>query len=215
MSVVFVDVGVSLDGFLAGPNRGPGNPMGDGGIAIHEWLFATATFRARCLGQHGGGERGADDALVHGVFARAGAYVMGRRMFDEGEVAWPGEAPFRAPVFVVTRHPRAPWVRPGGTTFRFVTDGFASALQQARAAAGGKDVRISGGADVVQQALEAGVVDELVLHVAPLLLGSGLRLFDGLAAAAFALEPTVASASGRVQHLHFRVRPAVAAARRS
>lgn len=214
MSRVFVDVGVSLDGFVAGANRGPGNPLGDGGLAVHAWMFATAAFRERHPGVAGddpaGGERGAecadDDARVRAVFARTGAYVLGKRMFDEGEVAWPEHAPFQAPVFVVTRRPRAPWVRPGGTTFVFVTDGFASALAEARAAAGGKDVRVAGGADVIQQALAAGVVDELTLHVAPVHLGRGLRLFDGVWPTGVALEPCGASASPRVHHLDFRVR---------
>lgn len=216
MSRVFVDIGVSLDGFVAGANRGPGNPLGDGGLAVHAWMFATAAFRERHAGVAGwdaaGGEHDtaadrdeADDARVRAVFARTGAYVLGKRMFDEGEAAWPERAPFQAPVFVVTRRPRAPWVRPGGTTFVFVTDGFASALAQARAAAAGKDVRIGGGADVVQQALAAGVVDELTLHVAPVLLGRGLRLFDGVWPPGVVLEPCGASASPRVHHLDFRV----------
>lgn len=222
MSRVFVDVGISLDGFVAGSNRGPGNPLGDGGLALHTWMFATAAFRERHPGLAGDGlpddgahreprrDAGADDdALVRAVFARTGAYVLGKRMFDEGEVAWPERAPFQAPVFVVTRRPRAPWVRPGGTTFVFVTDGFASALAQARAAAGGKDVRIGGGADVIQQALAAGVVDELTLHVAPVLLGRGLRLFDGVWPAGVGLVPAGASSSARAHHLHFHVRNAV------
>lgn len=206
MSRVFVDIGVSLDGFVAGENRGPGNPLGDGGLALHEWMFATAAFRERLCGDAGAGERSGDDALVRAVFARAGAYVMGKRMFDEGEVAWPEHAPFEAPVFVVTRRSRAPWVRKGGTTFFFVPDGLASALTKARAAAAGKDVRVAGGADVVQQALAAGVVDELTLHVAPLQLGRGLRLFDGVWPAGVVLEPCGSSSSDRVHHLHYRVR---------
>lgn len=220
MSRVFVDIGVSLDGFVAGPNRGPGNPLGDGGLAMHAWMFATAAFRERHPGvvsvESADGGRSAsaadvdhgeaDDARVRTVFARTGAWVLGKRMFDEGEVAWPERAPFQVPVFVVTRRPRAPWVRPGGTTFFFVTDGFASALAQARAAAAGKDVRIGGGADVVQQALAAGVVDDLTLHVAPVLLGRGLRLFDGVWPAGVELEPCGAAASPRVHHLDFRVR---------
>lgn len=206
MSKVFVDVGLSLDGFLAGPGGRPGHPLGDGGLALHEWMFATAAFAERHGGGDGRGERGPDDDLVRAVFARTGAYVMGRRMFDEGEVGWPEHAPFEAPVFVVTRHSRSPWVRPGGTTFHFVTDGLASAMRQAKAAAGGKDVRVSGGADVIQQAFEDGHVDELTLHLAPVLLGRGLRLFDGMAAVRCLLEPLAATASPRVQHLHFRVR---------
>lgn len=208
MSRVFVDLGISLDGFVAGPNRGPGNPLGDGGLAIHDWMFATATFRERLCGDPGDGERGLDDDVLAQGFARSGAYVIGRRMFDEGEVCWPEDAPFRAPVFVVTRHARAPWVRNGGTIFHFVTDGLLAALTRAREAAGARDVRIGGGADLVQQAFAAGVVDELTLHVVPLLLGRGLRLFDGVATGDLVLEPNGAAASPRVQHLHYRVRRA-------
>jgi len=207
MSRVFVDLGLSLDGFVAGQNRGPGNPLGDGGLAIHDWMFATATFRERLCGDPGDGERGPDDDVVAQGFARSGAWVIGRRMFDEGEVGWPEDGPFRTPVFVVTRHARAPWVR-GGTTFHFVTDGLLAALTRAREAAGARDVRIGGGADLVQQAFAAGVVDELTLHVAPVLLGRGLRLFDGVPPGDLVLEPNGAAASPRVQHLHFRVRRA-------
>jgi dihydrofolate reductase len=214
VSKVFFDVGLSLDGFLAGPNARPANPLGDGGIAIHEWMFRTATFQQRLVK---GGRTAAqevvaravtdapagDDALVQQGFARAGAYVMGRRMFDEGEVGWPEEAPFRAPVFVLTHKRRDPWVRKGGTTFHFVTDGFASALAQAKAAAKGKDVRVSGGADAIRQALELGIVDDFTLHVAPLLLGAGNRLFDR--ALPLRCAPAAASHSPLVTHLHYRM----------
>jgi dihydrofolate reductase len=203
MGSVFVDVGMSLDGFIAGPNGRPGNPLGDGGLRIHEWVFPLASFREH-LGQDGG-ERNADDEIVRSVFARCGAYVMGRRMFDEGEVGWPEEAPFRAPVFVVTHHAREPWVRKGGTTFTFVTAGLGEALRRAREAAGGRDVRISGGADVIRQAFRARVVDELDVHLAPVLLGAGVRLFDGLSADAVKLEAGPVSASPHVVHLRFRV----------
>ena len=159
MSKVFVDIGMSLDGCIAGPNAGPDNPLGDGGVAIHQWLFKTAAFLERIGGTRG--ETSPDDAIVKEIFARAGAYVMGRRMFDEGEVGWPEEAPFRAPVFVLTHEARQPWVRKGGTTFHFVTDGIFRALEQARAAAGGKDVRVSGGAATIRQFMAAGFVEEL------------------------------------------------------
>jgi dihydrofolate reductase len=124
MSVVFFDVGMSLDGYIAGPSAAPGNPLGDGGVGMHTWAFHTATFRER-LGI-GGGDTSHDDQLVKRVFDRAGAHVMGRRMFDEGEVGWPEEAPFRSPVFVLTHRAREPWKRKGGTTFYFVTDGICS-----------------------------------------------------------------------------------------
>jgi len=203
MGIVFVDVGVSLDGFMAGPNGRPGNPLGDGGLRIHEWVFSLASFREH-LGLDGG-EVNADDAIVKGVFARTGANVMGRRMFDEGEVGWPERAPFRVPVFVLTHHAREPWVRPGGTTFTFMGGSIEDAVQRARQAAGSRDVRISGGAHVIQEALRAGLVDEVTLHVAPVLLGNGLRLFDGLGAADLKLQPGPATASSAVTHLTYRV----------
>lgn len=199
---VFVDVGMSLDGLIAGPNGRPGNPLGDGGTRIHEWLFGLASFREHL--QMAGGETGPDDDIVRAILARIGANLMGRRMFDEGEVGWPETAPFHTPVFVLTHKPRDPWVRPGGTTFYFVTDGFDSALAQARAAAGAKDVRVSGGADTIRQALRAGVVDELHLHLAPLLLGEGVRLFDG-GRGQPALEIMAVRPSSQVTHLSYRV----------
>lgn len=152
-----------------------------------------------------GGKTGADDAIVRAVFARTGAYVMGRRMFDEGEVGWPENAPFRAPVFVVTHQPREPWVRKGGTTFTFVTQGIQRALEQASAAAGEKDVRVSGGANLIQQYIEAGLVDELTIHLAPIVLGQGVRLFDHWAVDDGTLEPAEVIASPSVTHLGFRL----------
>jgi dihydrofolate reductase len=183
-------------------SRVSGNPLGDGGTRIHEWVFPLAAFQER-MGVTGG-EKNADDAIVRAVFARTGAYVMGRRMFEEGEVGWPEEAPFRAPVFVLTHHARAPWVRKGGTTFTFVTGGLDEALRRAREAAGERDVRLSGGAEVIQQGLRAGVVEELHVHVAPVLLGAGVRLFDETAAEV-KLEAGPVTASPRVTHLSFRV----------
>jgi dihydrofolate reductase len=200
---VFVDIGMSLDGFIAGPNGRPGNPLGDGGLAIHQWVFQLASFR-ELMGM-AGGDINRDDEIVRAVFARAGAYVMGRRMFEEGEVGWPSNPPFRAPVFVLTHHRREPWVREGGTTFFFVTDGIDAALERAREAAGGKDVRISGGANTVQQFLRAGVVDELTIHLAPVLLGTGVKAFDHLGPQAATLERLGVIDSPRVTHLSYRV----------
>jgi len=131
--------------------------------------------------------------------------VMGRRMFDEGEVGWPENAPFRVPVFVVTHKPRPPWVRPGGTIFTFVTGGIGSALAQARAAAGGHDVKIAGGADTIQQFLKAGLVDEFRVDLAPLLLGRGVRLFDQVDPDDLALEILEAIESPLTTHLRYRV----------
>lgn len=202
-SKVFFDVGLSLDGYMAGPNAKPDNPLGDGGPAMHGWVFETASFR-ELFGIPGGDSGSADDALIRRLFSRTGAYVMGRRMFDEGEVGWPENPPFRAPVYVLTHSPREPWVRQGGTTFHFVTDGIESALAQAKAAAGGKDVRISGGADAIRQYIQAGLVDECTLHVAPSLLGAGLRLFDRLALGELKLETVNAASSKLVTHLDYR-----------
>lgn len=142
MSNVIFDMGMSLDGFIAGPNAGPRNALGDGGMRIHRWVFDLESWRERQ--SLVGGQTNRDDEVSNETFARTGAYVMGRRMFDEGEVGWPDPPPFRAPVFVLTHHERKPWVRQGGTTFTFVTDGIESAIEQARAAAGDKDVRIAG-----------------------------------------------------------------------
>jgi dihydrofolate reductase len=166
-------------------------------------VYPLASFRER-IGL-GGGERSTDDQLVRSIFARCGAYVMGRRMFDEGEVGWPEDPPFGAPVFVVTHHAREPWVRKGGTTFTFVTGGFGEALRRAREAAGERDVRVSGGADVIQQAFRARAVDELDVHLAPVLLGAGVPLFEGLSAADVKLELGPVSPSRLVTHLRFRV----------
>jgi dihydrofolate reductase len=202
-SKVFFDVGLSLDGYMAGPNARPGNPLGDGGPAMHGWVFETASFR-ELFGIPGGDSGSADDALVRRLFARTGAYVMGRRMFDEGEVGWPENPPFRAPVYVLTHSPREPWVRQGGTTFHFVTDGIESALAQAKAAAGDKDVRISGGADTIRQYIQAGLIDECTVHVTPALLGAGLRLLDQLAPEELKLETVSAISSKLVTHLDYR-----------
>ena len=204
MGVVFVDVGVSLDGYMAGPNRSPENPMGGVAGSIHAWVFECASFRKR-VGIEGGVSGTPDDEMIEGVFQRTGANVLGRRMFDEGEVAWPEDAPFRGPVFVLTHHAREPWVRKGGTTFNFVTDGIESALAQAKAAAKGRDVRISGGAETIREYLDAGHVEELTLHVAPVMLGEGVRLMDGPTSRKWKFEQTASRGSELVTHITYRV----------
>ena len=203
MGKVFVDVGVSLDGYIAGPNRGAHNPLGDGGAGIHRWVFETQSFRQR-LGL-AGGANSPDDVLVNELFEGTGAYIMGRRMFDEGEGSWPEDPPFRACVFVLTHTARAAWPRKGGTTFFFVTEGISSALERAKRAAGHKDVRISGGAETVREFVAAGLVDEITLHLAPVLLGSGVRLFDHLGPGELKLEQVGVTSSALVTHLHYRV----------
>jgi dihydrofolate reductase len=152
-----------------------------------------------------GGKTNRDDEVIKEVIARVGAYVMGRRMFDEGEVAWPDPPPFGAPVFVLTHRAREPWVRQGGTTFEFVTDGIESALERAKSAAGGKDVRIAGGADTVGQFVEAGLVDAVQTHLAPVLLGEGVRLFDRIESKHIELEKTRVIDSPGVTHLAYRI----------
>jgi dihydrofolate reductase len=188
MGKVFVDVTTSLDGYVAGPDQTLEEPLGRGGEKLHEWLYGLAAFRER----HGesGGEETPDSALLEEAWGRTGAVVMGRRMFSGGSGPWESDPnadgwwgddpPFRVPVFVLTSHPRETVVMEGGTTFSFVTDGLRAALEQARAAAGDKDVSIAGGANAIQQFLEAGLIDELQIHIAPLLLGGGIRLFDGV-----------------------------------
>lgn len=203
MSKVIVDISMSLDGFVAGPNGGPGNALGDGGLRVHRWMFDLEHWREREGRQ--GGHTNPDDEVVKESFARTGAYVMGRRMFDEGEVGWPDPPPFRAPVFVLTHRAREPWVRRGGTTFTFITDVVERAVEEAKEAAGDKDVRIAGGANVIQQAIEAGLVDELQIHLAPVLLGKGVRLFDGIDPEHVELEKTRVIDSPWVTHLGYRI----------
>jgi dihydrofolate reductase len=207
---VICDISVSLDGFVAGPNPTLEQPLGEGGEDLHEWVVRLKSWRER----HGmeGGETGPDAEVVEEGVNRAGATIMGRRMFSSGSGPWEDdpkangwwgdEPPFRHPVFVLTHHPRKP-LELQGTTFTFVTDGIGAALEQARAAAGDKDVHVAGGANVVQQYLGAGLLDELELHVVPLLLGGGTRLLDGVTGVG--LESTRVVSSPLVSHLRYRV----------
>jgi len=211
MSVV-VDVSVSGDGFVAGPDASLERPRGAGAEALHEWLFAARRFRE----QHGleGGEEGADSDLVDEHLRAIGATVMGRRMFSGGAGPWAddpnadgwwgGEPPFHHPVFVLTHHAREPLVKEG-TTFTFVTDGIEAALARAREAAGGRDVAVAGGAEVIQQYLRAGLVDELQLHVAPVLLGAGVPLFADDVPDALRLVRTRVIDSPGAAHLRYRI----------
>ena len=205
-----LNITMSLDGFVAGPNQTLEQPLGEGGEELHEWILGLETWRK----QHGleGGETNADDALVRETHERTGAFVMGRRMFSGGEGPWADdpnangwwgdEPPFEAPVFVVTHHERDPLTL-GATTFTFVTDGIEQAIRRARDAAGDRDVQVSGGASVAQQALNAGLLDELQIHVAPRLLGSGVRLFER--AEPRPIELTRVVESPRVTHLAYSV----------
>jgi dihydrofolate reductase len=202
MSKVSAEMSVSLDGYIAGPNDGVDNGLGDGGERLHEWVVRLKSWREA----HGyeGGETGPDDDLFAESVAKVGALVMGRRMFDHGEGPWGDEPPFHYPVFVLTHRPRDPLVKEGGTTFTFVTDGIESALEQARSAAGDKDVAVAGG-QAIQQFIAAGLLDELQLHVIPIFLGGGIGLFDQLGPDDTELECTRAIASPGVTHLKYRV----------
>jgi len=177
---------ISLDGYGAGPDQSLENPLGRGGESLHEWMFPTRLTQGWSAT---GGRTRVDDALVQRTFKNAGAWIMGRNMFGPVRGPWPDDAwkgwwgenpPYHAPVFVLTHHARKPVEMKGGTTFHFVTDGIRAALDRAREAAEGKDVRISGGAATVRQYLEEGLVDEMHLVVSPLLLGGGEHLFYGL-----------------------------------
>ena len=183
MTKVFINIGLSLDGYLAPEGMTMQNPgyknWGAKWGAMMGWLLKQQAFRdSHNFGP--GGETGPVNDLVRSTIARIGANIMGKRMFDQGEAVWPEEAPFHTPVFVLTNQKREPWVRPGGTTFHFVNDGPERALELARQAAGSRDVRIAGGADVIQQYLNLGAVDELEIALAPVFFGSGRRLFDNL-----------------------------------
>jgi dihydrofolate reductase len=203
LSTVFIDVGTSLDGFIAGPNGRAGNPLGDGGLAIHDWMFPLRAFH-ELLGMTGG-DTGPNNDVIQEILNRTGVSIMGRNMFNEGEVAWPENAPFRTPVFVMTHEQRAPWQRPGGTTFYFVNDSPAAVLERAKGVANGKDIRISGGANTIQQFLRAGLVDEIAIHIAPLLLGRGVSLFGELGAERVKIAPIAATFTPEVTHLRYRV----------
>ncbi|HEX9228251.1 MAG TPA: dihydrofolate reductase family protein [Arthrobacter sp.] len=194
MSRVTCDLTISLDGFVAGPNQSLAEPLGEGGERLHRWMFE---------------EPGPNAAALEGIL-EAGAYIMGRNMFagpgvwdQEWRGWWGEEPPYHAPVFVLTRQSRGPLEMQGGTTFNFVTDGIESALAQAQTAAGSKDVAIAGGAQTVRQYLSAGLIDELRLHIAPIVLGAGERLLDGVAD--LQLEPTEVNGTGLVTHVRYRV----------
>jgi dihydrofolate reductase len=178
MSKIIFDSGISLDGFFAGDNRGPANPIGTNGPAIHNWMYKQKAFW-KINNMEGGEEYGADSKLIDDIFARAGAYIMGKRMFEEGEVHWKEDL-YKADVYVLTHEKREPWAQKGTTTFYFINDGIHSALEKARRSAKGKDIRIQGGANTIQQFLNAGLIEECFIHIAPLFLGSGIRLFDGI-----------------------------------
>jgi dihydrofolate reductase len=205
---------VSLDGYGAGPRQDLQNPLGVGGFELMEWFFPTRVFKAM-HGPGDGGETGIDNTMAEQGFAGIGAWILGRNMFgpvrgpwpDEGWKGWWGdEPPYHVPVFVLTQHPRAPLEMKGGTTFFFVTAGIHAALEQARAAANGLDVRLGGGVATVRQYLGAGLIDELHLAIAPVLLGSGENLWQGLDLRALGYECVRHVAGERALHVFLRRR---------
>ncbi len=184
MSKVFVNIGLSLDGYMAPEGMTMDNPdYKNWGVkwgAMMAWIMKQQYFRENVLKFGPGGETGPVNDMLRSTTERIGANIMGKRMFEQGEVAWPEEAPFHTPVYVLTREKREAWARPGGTTFYFVNDGPESALARARESAGGRDIRIAGGAHVIQQYLNLRVIDELEISLAPVLFGGGRRLFENL-----------------------------------
>jgi dihydrofolate reductase len=212
MGNVFFSVGMSLDGFIAPEGMDmahAGDPAYKDWLSLwselQEWVSEQRFFRENLkLGE--GGETGEDNRILEETFARTGTSIMGKRMFEGGERFWPEEAPFHTPVFVLSNQVRGPWERPGGTTFYFVNDGIESALRQAREAAGERDIRIAGGANAILQYLNAGLVDEFAIALAPIFFGGGIRLFDGIDRRKVAVDVVEAIHSPLVTHLRYAVR---------
>jgi dihydrofolate reductase len=211
MSKLRVSITMSLDGFVAGTGQSEQDPLGVGGEQLHQWMFPLKAFR-ETHGEATGGEVNASTPIAEEILGGVGATIMGRNMFGGGpgpwgESPWNGfwgdDPPYHHPVFVLTRHPRGPLELEGGTTFHFVTDGIVSALEQARAAAGEKDVSLGGGATVVQQYLAAGLLDEMLISVVPVLLGDGARLFDNLGDPKPTLRQVEAIEAPGVTHIRY------------
>jgi len=214
MTVKVQCFGVSLDGFGAGPRQDLENPLGVGGPAIFEWFFATHAFR-KMHGGEGGATGGIDNQMAERGMAGLGAWILGRNMFGPVRGPWPDESwkgwwgdepPYHGPVFVLTHHARPPLTMKGGTVFHFVTDGIHSALEQAKAAAGDKDVRIGGGVSTVRQYLQAGLVDEMHFAVGPVFMGGGENLWQGLDLNALGYECAEVIQGERATHLIVRKR---------
>jgi dihydrofolate reductase len=200
---------ISLDGFGAGPNQDLNNPLGVGGTSLHGWAFATRTFQQHLFGSNEG-EPGPDDDFAARGFHDIGAWILGRNMFgpirgnwpDESWRGWWGENPvYHVPVFVLTNYPRPPLIMDGGTIFYFVTEGITAALERAREAASGKDVRLGGGVNVIQQYLRQRLIDEMHIVISPVLLGSGERLFEGVNLPALGYACTRHEATSRATHV--------------
>lgn len=202
---VIADISMSLDGYIAGPgDENPELPLGESGERLHEWVYGLASWRRA----HGmaGGEDDPDSELLDEAIRATGAVVVGRRMYDNAG-GWGDEPPFHVPVFVLTHQPREPIAKRGGTTFTFVTDGVAEALRRARAAAGDRNVAVGGGAQTIQGFLDAGLLDEIGIHLVPVLLGGGRRLFGELSQRPVELELAQVTESPAVTHLRYRILP--------
>ena len=204
---------ISLDGYSAGPNQDLQNPLGEMGPELMEWLFPTRVFRK--MHGEGDGETGVDNTMAEQGFKGIGAWILGRNMFgpvrgpwpdDQWKGWWGDEPPYHTPVFVLTHHPRAPIKMKGGTEFRFVTDGIHAALEQAKAAAGGRDVRVGGGVSTIRQYLRAGLIDEMHLAVRPVVLGAGENLWDGMNMRVLGYECEKQVAGERATHVFLRKR---------
>ena len=207
-------LGLSLDGYSAGPDQSLQNPLGVNGPEMMGWFFPTRVFQSM-HGQGSGGETGVDNTMAERSFENMGAWILGRNMFGPVRGPWPDESwkgwwgeepPYHVPTFVLTHHPRPTLPMKGGTEFRFVTGGIHDALAQARAAAGDRDVRIGGGVSTVRQYLQAGLIDDLHLAVSPVLLGKGESLFAGLDARALGYEVEKSVAGERATHMFLRKR---------
>ncbi|HOZ65272.1 MAG TPA: dihydrofolate reductase family protein [Burkholderiaceae bacterium] len=203
---------ISLDGFGAGPDQDLANPLGVGGTSLHGWAMSTRTFQEQVFGNNYGGASGIDDDFAQRGFQNMGAWILGRNMFgpvrgpwpDESWRGWWGENPvYHVPVFVLTNHARPPLVMEGGTTFHFVTEGPVVALARAREAAGGKDVRVGGGVNTIQQYLRLRLIDEMHIAISPVLLGGGERLFEGVNLPALGYVCSKHEATPRATHLIF------------
>lgn len=211
MSKLRFEIAISADGYVAGPNQSEEHPLGEGGMRLHEWVFKLDAWQ-EAHGRGGSGEVNPSNEIVEEAMENVGAVIMGRGMFGGGpgewDPAWRGwwgaDPPFHVPVFVLTHHQREPLEMDGGTSFHFVTDGIEAALARAKEAAGGKDVRLGGGAEAAQQYLAVGLIDELQLNVVPVLLGAGERLFENVGAE-LELEQTRVVHTLEVTHIRYRV----------
>lgn len=203
MGKTIFDIAISLDGFMAGDNRSPQNPIGDGGMEIHNWMFKQKAFWEH-LGKEDGTEDDGDGKLIRETIARTGTYIMGKRMFEEGEPNWPEDL-FKSDVYVLTHEKREPWIQKGTTVFYFINDGIESALSKAKLSANGKDIRIQGGGSTIQQFLNAGLIDEFCIHISPVILGSGIRLLDNINKDLFDIEISEVIPSALTTHLNYKL----------